>query len=147
MKIVRLCRIFGPTMLESDTKASSQFIKKAIAEEDIVLKSEGNQYFSYTYVADAIYGLLTVLLKGEIGVAYNVSSEKTNVHLGDFAKICADCCNKNVVFDLPSVVERKGFSTATHAILSNSRIKQLGFKPIYSIKDAIVRTVRILKNN
>ena len=85
VKIARLCRIFGPTMLESDSKASSQFIKKAINNEDIVLKSEGNQYFSYTYVADAVIGLLQVLLHGEIGVAYNVSSEKTNIHLKDFA--------------------------------------------------------------
>ena len=146
VKIARLCRIFGPTMLETDTKASSQFIKKAIVGEDIVLKSEGNQYFSYTYVADAVYGLLTVILKGEIGMAYNISSEKTNVHLRDFAKICADCCNKNVVFDLPSEAERKGYSLAMFAILSNERIMHIGFNPIYSIEDAVVRTVKILSD-
>lgn len=145
VKIARLCRIFGPTMLESDSKASSQFIKKAIAGENIVLKSEGNQYFSYTYVADAVYGLLTVLLNGEIGVAYNVSSEKTNVHLKDFAGLCAKCCGKEVVFDLPSEAERKGFSIAMNAILANQRIKELGFKPIYTMEDAIGRTMEILK--
>lgn len=145
VKIARLCRIFGPTMLESDTKASSQFIKKALAGEDIVLKSEGNQYFSYTYVADAVAGLLTVLLKGEIGVAYNVSSEKTNIHLKDFAKKCAECCDKSVVFDMPSDTEIKGFSVAMHAILSNERIKAIGFEPMYSFDIAINRTYKILK--
>ena len=39
--IPRLTRSYGPTMLMSDTKAISQFIKKALANEDIVLKSEG----------------------------------------------------------------------------------------------------------
>ena len=145
VKIARLCRIFGPTMLESDSKASSQFIKKAIAGEDIVLKSEGNQYFSYTYVADAVMGLLTVLLNGEIGVAYNVSSEKTNVHLKDFAQLCAETCGKDVVFDLPSEAERKGFSVAMQAILANDRIKSIGFEPKYEMKDAVKRTVEILK--
>ena len=145
VKIARLCRIFGPTMLESDSKASSQFIKKAIAGEDIVLKSEGNQYFSYTYVADAVMGLLTVLLNGEIGVAYNVSSEKTNVHLKDFAQLCAETCGKDVVFDLPSEAERKGFSVAMQAILANDRIKSIGFEPKYEMKDAVRRTVEILK--
>ena len=145
VKIARLCRIFGPTMLESDSKASSQFIMKAINEEDIVLKSEGNQFFSYTYVADAVVGLLTVLLKGEIGVAYNVSSEKTNVHLKDFAQICAECCGKNVVFDIPSETERKGYSIAMNAILSNDRIKSIGFLPKYEMRDAVKRTVEILK--
>lgn len=145
IKIARLCRVFGPTMLENDSKASSQFIKKAVAGEDIVLKSEGKQYFSYTYVADAVAGLLTVLLNGEIGVAYNVSSEKTNIHLKEFAQLCAECNGKNVVFDLPSEDERKGFSVAMHAILSNERIKKIGFTPKYEMKDAIERTVILLK--
>ena len=146
VKIARLCRIFGPTMLESDTKASSQFIKNAVTDEDIVLKSEGNQYFSYTYVADAVTGLLTVLLNGELGVPYNVSSEKTNVHLKEFAQICAEYNGKNVIFDLPSELEKKGYSIAMTAILDNSRIKTIGFNPIYSMNDAVVRTIEILKD-
>lgn len=145
VKIARLCRIFGPTMLESDTKASSQFIQKAIANEDIVLKSEGNQFFSYTYVADAVIGLLTILLKGEIGVPYNVSSEKTNIHLKDFAALCAEENGKRIIFDLPSDTEKKGFSIAMTAILDNNRIKTIGFEPRYEIKDAIHRTIEILK--
>lgn len=54
--IPRLTRSYGPTMLMSDSKAVSQFIKKGLAGEDIVLKSKGNQYYSYTYVADAVSG-------------------------------------------------------------------------------------------
>ena len=146
VKIARLCRIFGPTMLESDSKASSQFIKKAINGEDIVLKSEGNQYFSYTYVADAVAGLLYVMLHGKKGEAYNVSSEKTNIHLKDFAQLCAQCNGKNVVFDLPSNIEMQGYSVATKAILSNEKIKALGFMPMYSMEDAISRTYKILRN-
>lgn len=145
VKIARLCRIFGPTMLMSDSKASSQFIKKALSGEDIILKSEGKQYFSYTYVADAVIGLLTVLLNGEYGVAYNVSSEKTNIRLRDFAQLCAEACNKNVVFDLPTEAENKGFSLAQRAILSNDRIKGIGFRPVYEMRDAILRTIEILK--
>lgn len=147
VKIARLCRIFGPTMLESDTKASSQFIKKAIAGEDIVLKSEGKQYFSYTYVADAVAGLLLVLLKGENGEAYNISSKKTNIHLKDFAQLCAKYNGKNVVFDLPTEIERQGYSVATKSILSNQRLLKLGFVPKYSMEEAISRTIRILKND
>lgn len=71
VKIVRLSRVFGPTMLMSDSKASSQFIQKALAGENIVLKSKGEQLFSYTYVADAVGAMLHVLLHGEEGVAYN----------------------------------------------------------------------------
>ena len=145
IKIVRLSRIFGPTMLKSDTKASSQFINKAINNEDIILKSTGIQYFSYTYAADAVAAILYVLINGKCGEAYNVSNENCNVHLKDFAEMCAEYNGRKVVFDLPSEVESRGFSIATQAILDNSKLKSLGFVPKYEMKDAIYRTIEILK--
>lgn len=144
VKIVRLSRVFGPTMLESDSKASSQFIKNALHGEDIVLKSEGNQFFSYTYVADAVSAMLYVLLNGECGVPYNVSNSGCDVHLKDFAASCAEACGKEVVFDLPSETERKGFSIAQQAILDNIRLRSIGWAPVYTIKDAVWRTIQIL---
>ena len=51
--IGRFSRVYGPTMGKDDSKAIAQFIRKAAAGEDIVLKSEGNQLYSYTYVVDA----------------------------------------------------------------------------------------------
>lgn len=146
VKIVRLSRIFGPTMLMSDTKASSQFIIKALKGEDIVLKSKGEQFFSYTYVADAVSAMLYVLLHGENGVAYNIANDQCNVHLKDFAQTCAEWTGKSVVFDLPSEVERKGFSVAMQAILDNSRLKSIGWVPKYEMKEAINRTLIILAN-
>ena len=146
VKIARLSRIFGPTMLMSDTKASSQFIIKALNCEDIVLKSKGEQFFSYTYVADAVKAMLHVLVHGELGIAYNISNEACNVHLKDFACYCAEWAGKDVVFDLPSETERKGFSVAMQAILDNSRLKSIGWVPKYEMKEAINRTLIILAN-
>lgn len=145
VKIVRLSRVFGPTMLESDSKASSQFIQKAVRGEDIVLKSKGEQFFSYTYSADAVAAMLFIMLKGENSGIYNISSEACNICLKDFAVLCAETCGSKVVFNLPSEAEQKGFSIATKAVLSNDRLKKAGFTPVYGIKDAIERTVAILR--
>lgn len=145
VKIVRLSRLFGPTMLMSDSKASSQFIKKAVAGEDIVLKSEGNQYFSYTYVTDAVIAMLHVLLHGENGVAYNISNEQCDVRLKEFASLCTNFNGKDVVFDLPSETERKGFSIAAKAILDNTLLKSIGWQPVYSMEEALHRTISILR--
>ena len=145
-KIVRLSRIFGPTMLDSDTKASSQFIKKAIDREDIILKSKGDQYFSYTYVSDAVAAMLYVMLHGEYGEAYNISNSACNVHLKDFAQMCSAHSGKSVIFEIPSESEKKGFSIATNAILDNTKLVNLGFKPHYEMEDAIRRTIEILRN-
>ena len=146
VKIVRLSRIFGPTMLESDTKASSQFIKKALSGEDIVLKSKGDQFFSYTYVTDAVAAMLHILLNGESCKAYNISNDECNVHLRDFAGTCASIVGRKVVFELPSDAEMKGYSVAAQAILSNESLRASGFQSHYDIASAISRTISILSD-
>ena len=143
--IPRFTRSYGPTMLFTDTKAISQFIRKGIAGEDIVLKSAGTQNYSYTYMADAISGLLTVILCGESGEAYNIADEASNITLKDLAKIIADHAGKQVVYEIPDAVEAAGYSKATKALLDGSKLKKLGWKPFYTIQDGIPRTVDILK--
>lgn len=145
VKIARLSRVFGPTMLPTDSKVSSQFINNALANQDIVLKSKGNQFFSYTYVSDVVAALLHILLWGESGKAYNVSCENCNVHLKDFASLCAAYSGKKVVFDLPNEEEAKGYSIAVQAILDNGLLRSIGFTPKYFMEDAVLRTIRILK--
>lgn len=143
--IPRLTRSYGPTLLPSDTKALSQFLRNGLNGENIVLKSKGTQYYSYTYVADAVAGLLTILLKGKCGEAYNVSDETSDIMLKDLAKIIADEAGTNVVFDLPDAVEAAGFSTVTKARLDNRKITKLGFTTRYDIKDGIARTMKIMR--
>lgn len=143
--IARLTRSYGPSMLMTDSKASSQFLKKGIAGEDIVLKSAGMQYFSYTYVADAVSGLLYTLLLGNKGEAYNIADESGDVRLKDLAGMIADYCGTKVVFDIPDEVESAGFSKATKARLDGSKLKGLGWKPIYTVKEGIEQTLTILK--
>lgn len=143
--IPRLTRSFGPTMLMSDTKAISQFIRKAIAKEDIVLKSAGTQYYSYTYVVDAVSGLLTVLLCGENGEAYNIADEPGDIMLKDLANSIAEVANTKVVFELPDDVEKQGYSTATKARLDGSKLKSLGWSMKYDISEGIRRTIEILQ--
>ena len=143
-KIVRLPRVFGPTMLESDTKASSQFIIKSLRGENVVLKSKGDQFFSYCYVSDAVAAMLFILLHGKTGEAYNVSSSSCNIRLRDFARICAEFNGRQVEFDLPSTAESRGYSIADKAIMDNSKLTALGFSPKYGAKDAIERTMTVL---
>lgn len=145
VRIVRLSRVFGPTMLMSDSKASSQFLLKALNGEDIVLKSKGEQQFSYTYMADAVAAMLYVLLHGKDGEPYNVACPACNVRLKDFAALCAEWAGRQVVYDLPSDAEQRGFSIATRALLDNSRLTALGWRPQYTMRDAVARTLSILK--
>lgn len=143
--IPRITRSYGPTLLQSDTKALSQFLRKAIAGENIVLKSKGTQYFSYLHVVDTVSGLLTILLKGKSGEAYNISDAQSDIRLKDLAQIIASYVKKEVVFELPDDTESMGFSKATIARLNNAKLCDLGWKAKYNIREGLERTIDILK--
>ncbi len=143
--IPRLSRVYGPTMLESDTKALSQFIRKAACGENIVLKSEGMQKFSYSFVTDAVSGLLYVMQNGETGQAYNIANEESDVMLRDLAQMLADIAGKKVVFELPDEVERRGYSTATKAMLNVTKLKSLGWNARVDLAEGLRCTVSGLR--
>ena len=143
--IARIARSYGPTIKKNDSRAISQFINKALDNLDIVLKSEGLQLCSYTYVYDVVFGLLTILLNGENGEAYNISYPESDIMLKDMAELIANYVGKKVVFELPSDVEKKGFSKASKARLDNNKIKDIGFIPRFNMDEGIKRTIDILK--
>ncbi len=143
--IGRFSRVYGPTMGQEDSKAIAQFIRRAAAGEDIVLKSEGNQLYSYTYVVDAAAAALYLLLYGKSGEAYNVADEKSEITLKELAQILAAAAGSKVIFELPDVVERAGYSTATKALLDTGKITALGWRASTPIKEGLEKTVRILR--
>ena len=145
VSLLRLPRLYGPTLKSDDTKALSQFINNGVNKENIVLKSEGNQYFSYLYVADAVSGILTTLLHGKKGEVYNLGSEDSDIRLKDLAKLIADYSGVEVVFEIPNSTEQKGYSKATDARLDSTKIEQeLGWHPMYNIETGIKRTIEML---
>lgn len=135
----RLSRIIGPDRKE-DTKAISQFIGKALNDEDIILKSKGNQLYSYCYVTDAVSGILKVLTDGESANAYNVSANSNKLTLGDYARYIAKLANKDVIFDIE---ENDSVSKATYALLDNTKLINLGWNPKYEVEDGLKRTFEI----
>lgn len=136
--IARLSRCFGYTPRQ-DTKAVAQFIEKAVAGEDIVLKSAGAQRFSYCYVADAVSALFKLLLDGKDGEAYNISDDDEEKTLGDYARLIASFAGKEVVFDFDRENNR-GVSAAGYAVLDCAKIKELGWSPLYQVSDALYET-------
>ena len=145
--ILRFTRSFGPALLKSDTKALSQFLKKGLAGEDIILKSEGTQFYSYTYVCDAVSGLLTCLLKGTCGEAYNIADVSCDITLRDLAKLIAEFAGSRVVFEIPDAVEKAGYSKATKARLDSTKLRKLGWKAQFDIRTGIRHTLTILKES
>ena len=135
--IPRLPRVYGPTLLTSDTKALSQFMRKAVDGEDIVLKSDGSQFYSYLHVADAVSGVLHCLFYGENGEAYNISSSKSDITLRELATKVAELAGRKVVFELPDQTEQAGFSKATKAVMASSKLQAIGWSAAVPMDDGL----------
>lgn len=139
--IGRFARIFGHDK-KNDSKAIAQFINKAILKEDIILKSDGRQRYSFCYIVDAVSAIFKLIFDGVDGEAYNISDDDENCTLYDYANFIASLSNKKVVFK----IEKNDFaSKSCNAVLDNNKIKKLGWIPLYSVKDGLLRTYTIEK--
>lgn len=141
VKIARLCRVFGPTMLNNDNKASAQFLKNGKIGVPIILKSHGSQKFSYIYSCDAVRAILYILLYGKVGVPYNVSSTSCNCMLREFAEMVKEESNSELKFELGNVV---GSSNSQYAILDSGNLESIGWQPKFSLRNGISRTLKIM---
>ena len=144
--IPRLSRVYGPTMLLSDSKAISQFIKKAAGMENIILKSEGTQKYSYTFVTDAAAGILYTMLLGENGGAYNIADRESDVTLKELAGYLAEIAGTQVVFEIPDEKEKAGYSTATKAMLDAGKLNRLGWKAAVHMREGLKCTVDSIRD-
>lgn len=142
--IPRLSRVYGPTMRLDDSKALSQFILNTINGEDIILKSDGMQKFSYVYVMDAVKALLLLLFNGRSGGAYNIADTHEPLRLRDIAEILAKISKRRVIFSLPDEVEKKGFSKAQIAVMDTRKIQELGWKAKCDMKNGLLHTIEIM---
>lgn len=143
--IGRFSRVYGPTMSLKDSKAVAQFIRKAVSGEDIVMKSEGSQLYSYTYAVDAASAALFLLLEGESGSAVNIVGSASDFRLKDIAAMLAEEAGTKVIFELPDEMEKAGYSVATKAVLDGTKLERLGWKACMPTEQGIGRTVQILR--
>lgn len=143
--IARLCSVYGPTMQSGDSKAHAQFIRNALADEDIVLKSSGTQLRTYCYVMDAVDALFKILFAGKAGEIYNIANENSIITIAQLAHTIATLSGTRVVFRLPDSIEQKGYSQSQNCVLSNRKLKALGWNGKYDIETGIKQTLSILK--
>ena len=144
--IPRLSRIYGATMRLDDSKAMSEFIMNGVRGENIVLKSQGLPRFSYCCATDAVSGIFYCLLNGKCGEAYNVADSSEILSLREIAEYISSLAGKKVVFELPNELQAKGFSKAVNAIMSNDKLKTLGWSPKDDTRSGVKKAVEILKS-
>lgn len=86
---VRLAQTFGPGVDANDNRAFAEFMRCARQGRDIVLQTPGDSKQPYIYTMDAASAILTVLLKGEKGQAYNAVNSETYCSIAEMARLVA----------------------------------------------------------
>lgn len=142
--IARLCHVYGPTMTKADNRVINQFLRNVLEDQDIIMKSSGSKVRSYCYVADAVIGLLYILIKGESSIAYNVAFEDSVVSIKEIAQILTDISGKNLII---SSNEETGCTNIEKSILDNKRLKSLGWNGEYNMNKGLKEAYLILKGN
>ena len=120
-----------------NSRADAQFIRNALAGRDIVMKSAGSQVRSWCYVTDAVAALLTLLLRGEAGQAYNVANRRAVASIREYAQTLADIAGVKLTFELPSETEKAGYTRVTRAVLNPAKLEALGWQPRYGLREGL----------
>ena len=148
VKIARLAMTFGPGISREENRVYKYFCDCILKKEDIVLKSSGETVINFCYTVDAVLGILSILLKGSNGEAYNVVADPTGMTIKDSAIwLIKEYGGKNqrVIFDIPK--KEDGFAPVNSMILSNEKIKKIGWAPETNLKDAYHKLLRYLKED
>lgn len=143
--IVRPGHIYGPTITETDSRASAQFTQNAIEGEDIVMKSAGMQMRSYCYVLDCASAILTVLLNGKSGDAYNISNKASVCTISDIALALAHAGGQKVVYENATDEEKKGYNLMSNSSLDAAKLEKLGWRACFDLEEGAEATVKYMK--
>ena len=132
VKIARLAQTFGAGVSVADGRVFAQFTKSCLAGTDIVLHTAGKSMGNYCYTADAVRGLLTILLKGENANAYTVVNPATSMQIREVAKLVSDTLTggrTQIIFDIPESALTYGYAPDVTMRLSGDKLMALGWKP------------------
>lgn len=140
VRVARLAQTFGAGVAADDNRVFAQFARAAMNNSNIVLHTAGTLSRCYCYTTDAVDAILCLLIKGRDGEVYNVANEDTYTSVIDMAQMVCDTFmpDKNPVIELR---QGMGYSPSTKLRLSADKLRSLGWKPRYGLREMFVRLV------
>lgn len=145
-KVARLAHTYGPGMSIYDGRVQADFLKNVIFNEDIVMKSEGLPVRTYTYIADAVAGMFMILLNSK-EMVYNIGDENAKISIRGLAEMLVKINPEkgiSVKMDIPEG-GTKGCAPFTLGILDSTRLREIGWKPLYTLEEGFLRTIHYLE--
>lgn len=142
IKIIRPFHIYGPGISLSDGRVFADFVGNILRNENIIMASDGSAKRPFCYLADATLGFFTVLLKGVAGEAYNVAGGR-EISIKELAEILIGLYpEKNLKIIFKENTDKGYIKTSVSKYSPDiSKIKNLGWKPEYSLEEGFKRMI------
>lgn len=137
--VARLAQTFGAGTSISDPRVFGYFGRCVVNNEDIVLKTKGDSFGNYCYIADTLSAFLFILAKGYSGETYNVVGDYCRSSILALANMVVEKISLNKIkvgFDLSN---SSIYPNPTKLNMSNTKIKSLGWKPMFSLQEMFSR--------
>lgn len=143
-KVARLTQTFGAGVAADDNRVFAQFARSVMAGTDIILHTTGESAKPYCYTTDCVSAILTILLKGVKGEAYNVANQDTYISIREMAEFLRDNFNSSIKVVVEEHPEM-GYAPVTKLHLSSEKLMALGWKPQYDLKDMFDKLIKSIK--
>ena len=144
----RLAQTFGAGILPTENRVFAQFARSVMRGENIVLHTTGESEGNYVYTADAIAAIMTLLVKGKAGEAYNIANEDSHITIRNMAELVArEIAGEKiqVVIEIPEDSVSLGYAPPVKMWLDASKMRELGWKPEIGLVKAYKRMICWMK--
>ncbi|MET3133351.1 UDP-glucuronate decarboxylase [Oxalobacteraceae bacterium GrIS 1.11] len=143
-KIVRPFHTYGPRMQLDDGRVYADFVSCILHNQPIALKSDGSARRAFCYLADAVAGFWSVLLRGENGAAYNIGNPDGEISMRELAQLLVELYPEkalSVSFQERRQDEAYLASPVSRACPDISKARGLGWTPRTTLADGFRKTI------
>lgn len=150
IKIARLTQTIGSGIDYNDNRVFAQFAKSVIERKNIILNTPGQTVRSYCDICDAVKAIITILLHGNVGEAYNVANKETVISIADMAQLVCDQnpeANIKVVFNTPNDISKLGYNPEMKISLDTSKLEKLGWHADVTLGEMFQKLITGLREN
>lgn len=150
VKAARLAQTFGAGISKTENRVFAQFARSIMEGKDIVLHTDGSKAHCYCYTADAVLGLLTVLLRGADGEAYNISNQETFCTIREMAEMLIrehPESQGKLVFDIPEDANKFGYAPTSRMLVNSEKLNALGWKAEVDLPEMFELLMKYMREN
>ena len=133
-KVIRLTQTFGAGVRREDNRVYAQFMRSGMTGENIVLLTRGGTRHSYLHTADAATAILTVLLKGKSGEAYNAANEESYCSIREMAELVGKMYGVKVTVQ-ENMESNKIYPAELFMNLDTKKLKELNWQANTTLKE------------